>query len=215
MQEGMWSGQPCYIVGGGPSLRGFDWDLLKGKRNIMVLNKAFSFVPWADMCFVEDARFIRRFGKELTGFPGTKVWHVALGTNKDEVKEALNRDAFLTPVYETRSDKYWSKSFCQGLSSSSNAAVGAINVADLLGADPIYLMGIDCRAESGNMGNFHNSYPPEWQVGAMQALNFKSDFENWVQPHTKHRKIINLVNPAFESTVEGWPKEQLAAHFGG
>jgi hypothetical protein len=210
----MWAGQACYIVGGGPSLKGFDWDLLKGLPNIMVLNKAFSSVPWADMCFVEDARFIRRFGEELVSFAGKKVWHVALGTNKEEVQAAVNRDPHLELVYETRSDKYWSKSFCQGLSSSSNAAVGAINVADLFDADPIYLMGIDCRAENQNMGNFHNSYPREWAVGAMQALNFKSDFENWVQPHTKHRRIINLVNPAFESTIEGWPKEQLAVHFG-
>lgn len=217
LKEGSWAGQPCYVVGGGPSLRGFDWNLLRDKPNIIVINLAFRKVPWSPIQFTEDARFMRRFGKELSGFSGLKIWHIGIGTHVDDIQEAIKNDSELLTLYETKEGKYWSTSFLDGLSSSSNAAVGAINVADLLGADPIYLMGIDCKAEGHDMGNFHsgepNSYPREWAVGQMQAQNFKSDFEHWVEPKMRHRKIINLVNPAFESTIDCWPKEHLNVHF--
>lgn len=218
LKEGSWAGQPCYIVGGGPSLKGFDWELLRSQPHIIAINLAFRKTPWAPICFIEDARFMRRFGKELAqSFQNLKIWHIGLGTHVDTIQEALKHDPDLLPLYETKEGKYWSSAFADGLSSSSNAAIGAINMADLLQADPIYLMGIDCRVEGPVLENFHtgepNSYPPEWQVGAMQALNFKSDMENWVHNNTKHRRIVNLVNPSFESTVECWPKETLAAHF--
>lgn len=214
LKEGSWAGQPCTIIGGGPSLRNLNWELLRKKSNLIAINMAHAYCPWADVCFVEDARFIRRFAKTeaFRSFSGLKIWHIGLGTHVDDIQEALKHNPDLLPLYETKEGKYWSASFADGLSTSSNAAVGATNVADLLQADPIYLMGIDCRVEGLVLENFHNHYPPEWQVGAMQADNFKSDFENWVYPKTRHRKIINVVNPEFESRVDCWPKITLAEY---
>ncbi|GAG00227.1 unnamed protein product, partial [marine sediment metagenome] len=34
MPDGAWNGKPCFIVGGGPSLKGFDWTKLNGHRTI-------------------------------------------------------------------------------------------------------------------------------------------------------------------------------------
>lgn len=215
--EGAWAGQSCTVIGGGPSLKGFDWELLRKKKNLIAINMAFQYAPWADICFVEDSRFMTRFGHtEAFGrFSGLKIWHVGLGTHVDTIQSILGHDPAVLALYEKKDGKYWSSSFGDGLSTSSNASVGAINVADLMGADPIYLMGIDCRADTLNMANFHQEYPKEWAVGAMQADNFKSDAENWIAPKTAHRKIVNVVNPAFESRIDCWPKITLKEYFNG
>lgn len=210
LKEGAWDGQPCYIVGGGPSLKSFPWDTLKSKRNVIVINRAFVNCPTADIFFTEDARFLLRFPaeypKEWAALPGLKIWHCV------EDHESQNVPALapgLTVIPCKRKDKFWSHYFADGLSYSSNSGVGAINIACLLEADPIYLLGFDCRAEGHRMENYHNDYKkdPMWEVGTNAADSFKSDFEYWVAPHTKDRNIINLINPAYESALTCWPKK--------
>ena len=52
-----WEGKPCFIIGGGPSLEGFDWNRLKGKRTIGI-NRAFEkFEP--TIIFSMDTRYLR------------------------------------------------------------------------------------------------------------------------------------------------------------
>ncbi len=34
LPKGSWNARPCFIVGGGPSLKNFNWDLLKGQITI-------------------------------------------------------------------------------------------------------------------------------------------------------------------------------------
>lgn len=213
MKEDSWKGQPCTLIAGGPSLKSFNWDLLRNTPNIIAVNRAYKAVPWASVCYVEDARFIERFGSDMVDFKGVKLWHVAYGTPKQLIAEALERDPNLTAIIETRRDKYWSKGFQKGLSTSSNAMVGALNVADLLGADPIYVMGLDCRTQGLEMQNWHTDYPQDWGVGAMQALTFKTDIELWVAPNLEHRHVVNLINPEFESALTCWPKNLLEIHF--
>ena len=49
-----------YIVGGGPSLTGYDWDLLKGKM-LIGINRAFEVVPWADIIYFSDFKFFEEY----------------------------------------------------------------------------------------------------------------------------------------------------------
>ena len=209
LTEHAWEGQPAYLIGGGPSLKSFDWSLLTNKPNVIVVNRAFVEVPTASVFFTEDARFLLRFPKEFSkewaAFQGLKVWHCLNEAEIPEVKAAVPD---LHVILNKRQDKHWSRSFADGLSYSSNSMVGAINIACLLGADPIFLLGVDCRSGELRMDNYHDSYKsdPMWEVGSNAADQFKSDFENWVHIHTKDRNIVNLINPDYESRVECWPK---------
>jgi len=57
LPDGSWKNKPCFIVGGGPSLKDFNWHLLKGKRTIGV-NRAFEkFEP--TVMFSMDTRFLK------------------------------------------------------------------------------------------------------------------------------------------------------------
>ena len=53
--------RPVFIIGGGASLRDFTWDRLKKKQTI-VLNLAYRMVPWADVMFFGDNRFLDKYG---------------------------------------------------------------------------------------------------------------------------------------------------------
>jgi hypothetical protein len=111
----------------------------------------------------------------------------------------------LTVIEEKRDDKYWATDL-KALSFSSNSAVGAINLAEILGASCLFLLGIDCRSDGPAMSNFHELYPADWAVNSINAYNFKSDFENWVFPQCKIPAIYNVINPEFESELKCWPK---------
>ena len=203
--EGAWRDRPCYIVGGGPSLKSFDWSCLKTRARVIVINRAFLDVPTADIWFSEDARVITElWGAKLREFKGTKVWHAI---EKGAVEDVKAVDPSIRIIEQKRTDKHWSRRFSDGLSYSSNSGVGAINIAWLLGADPIHLLGFDCRTEGLRMQNYHNDYKhdPMWEVGSNAADNFKSDLEGWVQPHTKDTQIINVINPAYPSALTCWP----------
>lgn len=204
LEAGSCSGQSATIIGGGPSLKGFDFNRLKGKSNIIAINRAFHYVPFADACFSEDVRFIEEYGADLNRFSGRVIWHCLRGLDHERGFKACTK---VTTIRELRDDKYWSKDL-SSLSFSSNSAIGAINLAEILGCHTIYLLGIDCRSDGPVLENFHTDYPQGWQVGAMNAYSWKSDFEHWVAPNCK-ADVVNVINPAYESAVECWTKITL------
>lgn len=206
LSDGCWSGVPCYVVGGGPSLKGFDWSLLAHKRRIVAINRAIKDVPWADVWFTEDLRVVQLFSKDTkwNDFSGVKVFHAL---DPSFVGPALECDPELFVIKCERKGKYWSQSLAEGLSYSSNSGVGAINLACILGMEPIYLLGFDCRSTNGIEQNYHNDYERAGfdRTGQHQYHSFKSDFEHWVAPHVPN-KVVNLINPQFPSAISCWPK---------
>jgi hypothetical protein len=78
--SGSWYGRSCFVVGGGPSLRHFDFRKLRGKLTIGV-NRAFEFFD-PTILLALDARFYERvldgkYGPEAAGkfiaYNGIKV----------------------------------------------------------------------------------------------------------------------------------------------
>lgn len=204
--EGAWANQPAYLVGGGPSLKAFDWSLLEPKKNIIVVNRAWKDVPHADIFFTEDHRVISELwghAPEWKAWKGLKVLH-ALDPKFRE--EALAVDPTLHVIDRNGQSKFWSHRFEDGLSYSSNSMIGALNVAFILGANPIYLLGVDCRSDGAYMPNYHADYPKDWATSSSQAEAFASDFTHWAALHLKKRIVVNLVNPDCPSALECWPK---------
>lgn len=216
LTEQAWCLEPAYIVGGGPSLKGFDWKLLEGVPHVIAINRAFVDCPTAEIFFTEDARFITRFAVEYPvawkRFQGRKLWHCL---NEGEIPEVMAVAPDVEIIRKKREDKFWSYRFSDGLSYSSNSAVGAINIAHILQADPIYLLGIDCRTTGLRMENYHQDYrkDPMWEVGANAADTFKGDMEGWVAPHVRDTKIISLINPVMPTALECWPKRTYLEHW--
>lgn len=159
-----WAGEPAFVVGGGSSLAGFDFGRLRGCGRIIAVNAALLDLPFADILFFNDARFLKGeagrggFADALAGFDGLKVTTYRFATPRG------------LSVCHLRC--------CPGpLSGDPGALAGrssgarAMNLAYLLGADPVYLLGFDMRPN----GNFHDHYA--WGVRQGHYDAFLPDFE--------------------------------------
>lgn len=136
-----------FIVGGGPSLQGFDFSRLRGAR-IIAVNRAFEYLPFADILFSMDNRYYGeiRMTKEFRGFRGRKVWINTMNFHYEGV-ETLK-------IYDVPG---MSPSVASGISTGGNSGYAALNLALLLGADPVYLLGFDFKAANGR-SHFHPGY---------------------------------------------------------
>lgn len=189
--DGAWRGQRCFIVGGGPSLLGFDFNRLRGDR-VIAVNMAFYNVPFADIVFGMDKPLIGdilsgKFGEDcrrvFAGFAGVKIWmDIAGGEYPADIR--------LVP---SAGQTGWTKSLEQGLCHGQNSGYGALNLAMILGADPIYLLGYDCAKGKDGEKNYHDRYPGGGNPDAMNI--FKREFESGARMLDEGGpKIINL-NP--------------------
>jgi len=202
---GEWRGQRCFIIGGGPSLRGFDFNRLENQGRIIVCNKAFLDVPFADMMIAMDVDLYRwihsgALTKKLVDkreiqikfqkFSGVKVW-IETGNNRlDGVHYVHN---FRLPQITRR--------FIDGIYTGNNTGTGALMAAVAFGCNPIYLLGIDGKHE-GKRSHYHGGYPGRLQV-PKTAASFVHHFGFVAKPIKKAGvRVINL-NP--RSAVRCFP----------
>jgi hypothetical protein len=188
LHDGSWRGERAFLIGGGPSLEGFDFERLRGKGRVIAINRAFEFAPFADVLFFMDNRFYLRYhGKDLisnekwNAFPGVRVFLNLSGRKYDDVYSV--RKLGKTGL---------SNSIRAGIYHGNNSGVGAINLAYALGASPIYLLGYDCKF-NGKKSHFHSGYNILQHEGSVRSFAKEFDRLNRYLKRTSAR-VFNL-NP--------------------
>jgi hypothetical protein len=180
-----WRGERCFIVGGGESVKDFDFSKLEGEK-VIVVNRTLEYIPNADIFFFQD---IRLWGWYESGDLGEQAKRVF--DNFKGLAVCLNKEKFPVPdVHNIPTIDYKGEDFdVDGLPSTNNSGLGAICLATALGANPIYLLGFDCQ---GNTKNFHIGYPQQEKEGLEKE--FIKDF-NRVGPYLNKRTTILNLNP--------------------
>lgn len=196
LKDGAWAGQRCFLVGGGPSLTGFDFSRLKGER-VIAINRAFVECPFADILFFMDkSRFYKwtmdgKFGdKAKQAFINFKGHKVFLYMNH-EIKDVL---------YIPRAGRAGVPvSLKDGIHHGTNSGYGALQIAICLQANPIYLLGYDMQHEISEEGkeiaNYHRAYPrqpPEKTTHSF--IKGFNDLKEELDDQGHPARIINL-NP--------------------
>lgn len=206
LPTGSWKGKPCYIVGGGPSLKGFNWSLLRGKRTIGI-NLAFTKIE-PTIIFSMDTRFLNwvlnaKYGKEAKEkFLKAKSFKVWLAT----YNLSLPGEIFIIPVFKSYRHGLVSFTFdlADGIGHGNNSGYAALNLAVCLGANPVYLLGFDCSHEKGR-SHWHNGHPIK--QNETTTKNFISYFEKQAtRIKAKGFDVINL-NP--NSALECFEKKSI------
>ena len=157
LPDGAWRGQRCFIIGGGPSLKRFDFERLRGER-VIAINKAFLDAPFADVMFAMDRPLLdlivagklgENYRQAFEAFTGVKLWLDLSGYN------------YPLGVYAVPSagEIGWTKSLRHGLFHGQNSGYGALNLAMILGANPIYLLGYDMTTGPAGEKHYHDGYP--------------------------------------------------------
>ena len=151
-----WAGDRCFIVGGGPSLIGFDFSQLDCERTIAV-NRAFEYFDPSIAFFMDNDTFYK---KVMDGkFGGhTKERFIA-----HKMKVTLNiacsqyeHGVYSVPISER---PQMTTDLKDGLFEGGNSGFAALNLAVCLGASPIYLLGFDMKTNgSGKQSWFHAGY---------------------------------------------------------
>lgn len=142
--EQIFKGETVYLIGGGPSLKNFNWDRLIGK-NVIAINKAFYHYPKSQVMYWTDSRFYTWYKDDIDKFKGLK-YTIRKGNYTNDIK-LLKRGA-----------KYGLELAKDTIAHGNNSGYAAINLAYHLGAKRIILLGYDMGNVNGE-SHFHNGYP--------------------------------------------------------
>jgi hypothetical protein len=211
LPDGAWKGQPCFCVGGGPSLQGFNFDSLRGHK-VIAINRAYENLPFADILFAIDPKYYSdcragkigntpgeqaEIAKKWTMFSGFKVW---LDTNRTN-----HGDVYLLPhgpITESGDFKYAMK---DGIATGNFSGYAAVNLAMCLGANPIYLLGYDCRHDGGRT-HYHSGY-----THTANELTLKKSAESFKHLKAKAGAIgTRIINLTPGSAIKVFPFGSMA-----
>lgn len=197
LPAGSWLEKPAYLIGGGPSLEGFDWRRLRGRRTIAV-NIAFKdFEP--TVIFSMDTRCLNwilggnyehKYPGLQTRFNKTTAYKAWLLTYTAQLPD----DIFVVRVLKNYDYglREFSWNYSEGIGHGNNSGFAAFNLAVLLGANPIYLLGFDMKHKDGK-SHYHAGHPiPQDEA---TVIGFRAAFEK-IAPELARRgvRVINL-NP--------------------
>ncbi len=208
-----WKGSPCIVVGGGPSLENFNWDLLHGWRVIGINRVYEQFDP--TIIFSMDTRFLRwidegKYGQEAREkFANTKAYKVWLCTYNCKLPD----DVFVVRVWKNYSQGFraFPLTMNNGIGHGNNSGYGALNLAVCLGANPIYLLGFDMNYRKlEDEGPFDAVTSTHWHEGNPQShkpTTVKGFIQYFQLPAlTAKEKGIEIVNLNPKSALPYFPK---------
>jgi len=139
-----WKDQDAYIIGGGSSLRGFDWGKLN-PLNTVGCNDAYKLGrKVCKVCVFGDYSWWRHHSEKLEGYHGIVV------TNTEAL--AVDKPPWV---------HYYDRQVC-GMSNdgalgwNGNTGSVAVNLALVLGAKTVYLLGFDMGLGRKNKSNWHD-----------------------------------------------------------
>ena len=185
-----WTGKRCFIIGGGPSLKNFDFSVLE-RENTIAINRAYEHMDPSIIFFTDNDTFYKKvlsnkFGVEARDkFINTRALKIALNIGNYNYDHGtysvpLSKAPFLTTHLK------------DGLFDGGNSGFAALNLAICLEANPIYLLGFDMAGTGdGKQAWWHDGYE---EVGSDKAYTaFIKYFEDAAKEIQRSgSQVINL-----------------------
>ena len=187
--QSIWGGQTVCVLGGGPSVQAFDIDLLKPIKTIGC-NDAYKFGPEVvDILLFGDEKWYRYHQRGLGLFTNLIVTNCEKLSGEEHVLRLPRKSSGF---------------HVDALGWNGNTGASAINLALLMGARTIVLVGFDMCLDSGGNSNWHpnplDTVKPEHYK--RYKLGITGCLPDWVA-HWPGTEIINL-NP--DSKLNCFPK---------
>lgn len=152
-----WMGD-VFLIGGGPSLRGFDFTQLWNLPTIGC-NQAFLLGPEiCKICIFGDYKFWAAFARPLSGFSS---WVAS-------PRHTMTKQADWIHFFE-RQDEGLSTT---KLAWNANTGAAAINLALILGAGRVFLLGYDCQMDADNSAKHESTHWHDKRIEVPQPQHY-------------------------------------------
>ena len=192
-----WSERTTFIVGTGPSLRGFDFERLRGRGHILAVKQAWRDVPFADACFGLDLPWLRWANADLRALAERMPLYLAIPKPPYVLEHYVPGATFL--VRERICDALMEDPGV--IEAGGNSGFGALNLAWHKKAMRIVLLGFDytgkhyCNERYEARPDGHNSqYMQNW------ATNFRNTL-----PQSQARGV-EVITASPSSLVDAFPR---------
>ncbi len=196
--QGMRRGAEVWIIGSGYSLFGFDFSRLDGKFTI-ALNHTIEDYPKASALLFGDKAFLKHTTFDITQYQGL-IFAGEYTEDTQAMKAVKDRPNVF--VFSPRKDSP-TLSGKRGLFHPCSSGVFALNLAIIMDAAKIYLLGYDYYYGGGIMHYYGDRYPHHRKYDeekfARKALKFRF-FEEWKE------RVVNC-SPA--STITEFRKASI------
>jgi len=206
--RGAWRDSRCFLIGGGFSLKDFDFNLIKNELTIGV-NKSFTKFS-TTINYAMDPRFYdmvtyaskqdSKYGdlhKRWLEYKGVKVFL------KASRKFTLDSSVYYVNALDKKAVSF---DLSKGIYSGSNSGFGALMLACCLGCKKIGLLGFDMKVdEKRNKTHFHEGYLHQDIKNMQRKLDSFAKCFNEFAPSFK--KIgIDIFNLCEDSKLSCFPK---------
>lgn len=140
----IWAGQPCFILGGGSSLRGFDASILRGRGRVIGIKEAgLTMAPWCDALYWADKFWCDGDSKHPANGPRLHLHKGKFKITRGPVSNAKGHDVKVL-ISDQKGGLSTDPTKIGGVCSGGNS----INLAYLFGCDPIVLLGFDMKGDN-------------------------------------------------------------------
>jgi len=156
----MLSGRDCFIVGSGSSLCGFDFNKLD-KHFTIGMNHIVEHYDKLNCLLFADRIFVKTTPYDLSKFQGM-IFASEKATYQPEIETIKNNDNFY--IFQDNRGHLSTDIEKDGLYHPTNSAIMAMNLALIMNAKKIYLLGFDYVDKKGNRHFYpdyehHKRYP--------------------------------------------------------
>lgn len=195
-----WSRKPVAIVGGGPSLRGFDFNRLRDKFTVLAVNASMFDIDFADAGFSLDRRAIREWWPRLRGLRFPQFYAIP-----DQRIHGVTSPPTQWMYFLRRRQGTEFTPDANMISAGGTSGFGALHLAYLKGARKIVLFGFDYGAGRNQVWHHNEDH-----------YNFRQEQDNelWAQwarnfDHPAallRQRGIEVINASEVSAITAFPK---------
>ena len=190
--------QTIYVVCTGPSLKGYDYSLLKG-LNVFAVNDAFRYVPNFEYLVALDFNWYDRNMKDLL-----KIGGEALTEEGQRPAENPNLN-----IKKVKRDRFAGLPSEKGVATGNNSGYFALNLAIGLGATTIYLLGMDMGFKKDNY-HYGSGFIPQ-NKKEQDPKKYDIVQRHWDVMESELYKIphVKIFNASIDSKLEIFTKISL------
>lgn len=200
----LWPGELVVIAASGPSLTQAQVDAVRGKARLIVINTTYRMAPWADLLYACDGKWWE-VEKGAPEFEGLRVRQQFVDADVDVGSVPIWHEIAVVNGVNERGLSFDPSKIHYG----SHSGFQALNLAVLLGASRILLIGYDMKLGAGRKRHWHGDHPPTLkQTHAGAYSQWCAQYAATVAP--LKARGIEVTNCTPDSALNCFPKADLA-----